>query len=77
MSAADGTFCPSNKSGAACIIIKECEKVLSKDSITGFFEGLAKSSAECMPHVNKVHLPFFRKSEVYEAFRREHSLPHY
>lgn len=72
-SAANETSRLFNKNRAAYRVITEHGKVVSKVSIITFFERLAKSTAERMPHVTDVHLSFFCKGEVYEAFPRTHS----
>ncbi len=61
-----------------------CRSSEKRDSIISFLERLAESTGDLMPDVNEHHLPYFRKKEVYNEFRKEFPLlygskriPHY
>ena len=43
------------------------------DSIITFIDRLVESTADRMPDNGEFHLPFFRKTEVYDIFKREFS----
>lgn len=69
-----GTYCLSDGDTTACALVGRSARIVSKDAIITFLERLADSTADYMPNVSEIHIPFFRKGDVYRAFVREHSI---